>query len=92
VGQEVILGIRPEQITDKTPYSGENPNVVSRVATVEVVQPTGPDTLVLIQLNDTPVTCRVHPEAGAQPTQQMQLMFDVSKLVFFDPQTEQRIG
>jgi multiple sugar transport system ATP-binding protein len=92
VGQEVILGIRPEQITDKTPYSGENPNVVSRVATVEVVQPTGPDTLVLIQLNDTPVTCRVHPEAGAQPTQQMQFMFDVSKLVFFDPQSEQRIG
>ena len=57
-------------------------------AKIEVVQPTGPDTLVLIHLNDTPVTCRVHPEAGARPGQPATLMFDLSKLVYFDPQTE----
>jgi multiple sugar transport system ATP-binding protein len=92
VGKEVVLGIRPEQITDKTPFSGENPDVVTRGAKVEVVQPTGPDTLILIHLNDTPVTCRVHPEAGARPGQSMALMFDLSKLVFFGPQTERRIS
>jgi multiple sugar transport system ATP-binding protein len=91
-GREVILGIRPEQITDKTAYSGQNPNVVTRLAKIEVVQPTGPDTLVLIHLNDTPVTCRVHPEAGARPGQPATLLFDLSKLVFFDPQTEKRIA
>ncbi|HEY7759046.1 MAG TPA: sn-glycerol-3-phosphate ABC transporter ATP-binding protein UgpC [Burkholderiales bacterium] len=91
-GREVVLGIRPEQITDKTPFSGQNPNVVTRVAKIEVVQPTGPDTLVLIHLNDTPVTCRVHPEAGARPGQPATLMFDLSKLVYFDPQTEKRIA
>jgi multiple sugar transport system ATP-binding protein len=91
-GKEVILGIRPEQITEKTPYTGENPHVVDRTAKVDVVQPTGPDTLVLIHLNGTPVTCRVHPEAHAAPGQSMTLMFDLSKLVFFDPQTEKRIG
>jgi multiple sugar transport system ATP-binding protein len=92
VGREAILGIRPEQITDKTPYSGDNPHVVNRSAKIEVVQPTGPDTLVLIHLNATPVTCRVHPEAQATPGQSMNLMFDLSKLVFFDPQDEKRIG
>jgi multiple sugar transport system ATP-binding protein len=92
VGKEVVLGIRPEQITDKTPYSGDNPHVVNRRATIEVVQPTGPDTLVLIHLNATPVTCRVHPEAHAVPGQAMNLMFDLSKLVFFDPQNEKRIA
>jgi multiple sugar transport system ATP-binding protein len=92
VGKEVVLGIRPEQITDKTPYSGENPHVVTRSARIEVVQPTGPDTLVLIHLNGTPVTCRVHPESRAVPGQAMTLMFDLSKLVFFDPQTEKRIS
>jgi multiple sugar transport system ATP-binding protein len=92
LGKEVVLGIRPEQITDKTPYSGENPHVVTRSARIEVVQPTGPDTLVLIHLNGTPVTCRVHPEARAVPGRAMTLMFDLSKLVFFDAQTEKRIS
>ena len=91
-GKEVIVGIRPEQITDKTPFSGENPHVVTRKAKVEVVQPTGPDTLVLIHLNGVPVTCRIHPEAPARPGQSLNLMFDLSKLVFFDPQSEKRIA
>ena len=92
IGKEVILGIRPEQITDKSPWSTGNPHVLSQSAKVEVVQPTGPDTLVLIHLNDTPVNCRVHPEAAPHPGEQVTLMFDVSKLVFFDPQTEKRIS
>ena len=92
LGKEAVLGIRPEQITDKTPFSGDNPNVATRLAKVEVVQPTGPDTLVLIHLNGVPVTCRVHPEAPARPGQLLTLMFDLSKLVFFDPQTEKRIA
>jgi len=92
IGKEVIMGIRPEQITDRSPWSGDNPHVLSRSAKIEVVQPTGPDTLVLIHLNGTPVNCRVHPEAGPQPGKQMSLMFDLSKLVFFDPQSERRIS
>jgi multiple sugar transport system ATP-binding protein len=55
------------------------------------VQPTGPDTLVLIHLNDTPVTCRIHPETHAVAGENLDLMFDLSKLAFFDPETEVRI-
>jgi len=55
------------------------------------VHPTGPDTLILIELNDTPVTCRVHPETMVRSGQTTELMFDLSKLVFFDPETERRI-
>jgi multiple sugar transport system ATP-binding protein len=92
IGKDAIMGIRPEQITDRSPWSGDNPHVVSRSAKIEVVQPTGPDTLVLIHLNGTPVTCRVHPEAAPHPGQSMNLMFDLSKLVFFDPKSEKRIS
>ena len=91
VGKEVILGIRPEQITDKDPYAGANPHSIEQAARVEVVQPTGPDTLVLIRLNGTPVTCRVHPGANPRAGQPMGLTFDLSKLVFFDPVNEKRI-
>jgi len=90
-GKEVILGIRPEQITDAA-SSVEATAVIKREANVEVVQPTGPDTLVLIRLNDTPVTCRIHPEAHARPGHKTALAFDLAKLVFFDPQSEKRIG
>lgn len=90
-GKEVILGIRPEQITDKDPYAGANPHSIEQSARIEVVQPTGPDTLVLIRLNGTPVTCRVHPGANPKASQPLGLTFDLSKVVFFDPTTEKRI-
>jgi multiple sugar transport system ATP-binding protein len=90
-GREVLLGIRPEQITDKDPWGGQNPHAVLQPARIEVVQPTGPDTLVLIRLNGTPVTCRIHPSANPRAGETMNLVFDLSKLVYFDPQSEKRI-
>ncbi len=90
-GADVILGLRPEQITDKDPYTGSNPHLVQRTTQIEMVQPTGPDTLVIIRLNDMPVTCRVHPDTEARAGHALDLVFDVSKLVFFDPGTEKRI-
>jgi len=91
VGREVVMGIRPEQITDESSWSREQPSIAQCRAKVEVVQPTGPDTLILIHLNDTPVTCRIHPETRARSGQNIDLMFDLSKLAFFDPDTEARI-
>ena len=85
------MGIRPEQITDELSASREHQGLVQCRAKVEVVQPTGPDTLVLIHLNDTPVTCRIHPETHAVAGEYLDLMFDLSKLAFFDPETEVRI-
>jgi hypothetical protein len=34
----------------------------------------------------------VHPEAAPHPGEPMSLLFDLSKLVFFDPQSEKRIS
>ena len=90
-GSDVIVGIRPEQISDEISRGLAREGHVKRRAKVEVVHPTGPDTLILIELNDTPVTCRVHPETMVRSGQMTELMFDLSKLVFFDPETEKRI-
>ena len=90
-GREVIVGIRPEQISDDMARGHEGTDRVKRRVKVDVVHPTGPDTLVLIQLNDTPVTCRVHPETRVRGGENADLMFDLSKLVFFDPDKETRI-
>jgi multiple sugar transport system ATP-binding protein len=90
-GREVIMGIRPEQITDKSSSSREHPNMIQCRAKVEVAQATGPDTLILVHLNETPVTCRIHPETHARGGQNIDLILDLSKLAFFDPETEARI-
>jgi multiple sugar transport system ATP-binding protein len=86
-GQHVIMGIRPEQITARTEWQHEN---YGR-ARVTVVEPTGPDTLVLVSLNGKPVTCRLHPTQAKGPGEEIELAFDMSKVVFFDPKTEQRL-
>ncbi|MDY7573187.1 sn-glycerol-3-phosphate ABC transporter ATP-binding protein UgpC [Actimicrobium sp. CCI2.3] len=96
IGQEVILGIRPEHITDAD--SARN-NLASNAycptevsCTVEMVEPTGPDTMVFVWFNQTRATCRTHPRAGAMPRGVITLAFDLSKAVLFDPVSEERIA
>ncbi len=94
-GREVILGIRPEHITDAaSARAGEHaqdyqPSEVQ--CSVEMTEPTGPDTLVFTWFNGSRVTCRTHPRAAAMPGHSMTLAFDLSKAVLFDCASEQRL-
>jgi multiple sugar transport system ATP-binding protein len=96
IGRDIILGIRAEHITDAaSARSGEahgayHPSEVTCV--IEMIEPTGPDTLVFTRVNGKRITCRTHPRAAALPGQAMALAFDLSKAVVFDPATEQRIN
>jgi len=95
-GKEIILGIRPEHVTDAvSARRSETPDgyqATEVACTIEMTEPTGPDTLVFTWFNGTRVTCRTHPRAAAMPGENMTLAFDLSKAVFFDPVTEQRLG
>jgi multiple sugar transport system ATP-binding protein len=92
IGREIILGIRPEQITDSTTGQQLGRNLYSRKCEIEMVEPTGPDTLVLIRINGEVVCCRVRPEQACAAGESMELLFNVSKAVLFDPRTEKRIA
>ena len=95
LGKEIILGIRPEHVTDAdsarraTADAVYHPTEVDCV--VEMTEPTGPDTLVFAWFNGVRATCRTHPRAGALPGHDVKLAFDLSKAVFFDPATVRRI-
>jgi multiple sugar transport system ATP-binding protein len=98
LGREVVLGIRPEHVTDALSAHQGNTHGESATyrptevdCTVELTEPTGPDTLVVARFNDAPVTCRTHPRAGATPNQPLKLAFDLTKALLFDPSSEQRI-
>ena len=92
VGKEVILGIRPEQITDTVVSRHVNGAAFQQAVQVDLVEPTGPDTLVIVELNKTRVVTRVRPEQAQKPGSTMDFVFDTSKAVFFNPQTEKRVA
>ncbi|MEX3955059.1 ABC transporter ATP-binding protein [Trinickia sp. EG282A] len=93
LGQNVILGLRPERITDaRSAHNGHSDALQQIDVKVDVIEPTGPDTLVFAQVNGKRTVSRVHPASNPQPEQKMPLLFDVSKAVLFDPATEARIA
>lgn len=92
VDRELILGVRPEQITHGFADQEMNPQIHEIETVVQVLEPTGPDTLVFVNINGTEVTCRVNPTAVKFPGEPMTLMIDMSKALLFDPNTEEKIG
>lgn len=95
-GKEVILGIRPEHVTDAAFGSrsglqiGNQPTNVEGL--VELTEPTGPDILAVTRFNGARVTCRVHPRAVPMPGKRLMLAFDLANALLFDPATEQRLA
>ncbi|MBA5604652.1 sn-glycerol-3-phosphate ABC transporter ATP-binding protein UgpC [Duganella sp. FT3S] len=94
-GRDIILGIRPEHVTDavsaRRATSADPYHPTEVECLVEMTEPTGPDTLVFAWFNGIRATCRTHPRAEATAGLHTKLAFDLSKAVFFDPTTEKRI-
>ncbi|WP_028455948.1 ABC transporter ATP-binding protein [Chitinilyticum litopenaei] len=84
VGQAVILGLRPEQF-DQADAGG----VACRI---RITEPTGPDTMLLSQLNGRDIIARVHPRHAPAAGELCSLVPDLRKAVLFDPETQTRIG
>ena len=82
IGKEVILGLRPEQITHVIPHKSDEPHIARFKAKVQVAEPTGPDTLILIDLNGQEVDCRVNPMEEKPVGSLMEFMVDMSKGCF----------
>lgn len=88
-GRELILGIRPEQITDLSSAHGAVGQELACL--IDLAEPTGPDTLLTTRMNDVTVTCRAHPREAVRPGQTMSLSFNLSKAALFDPASGARI-
>lgn len=88
-GKEVVIGLRPEHITEQ---QGDDLSATTKMdLQLEVLEPTGPDTIAMVKVNDQEVACRLSPEFEVSVGQMAPLHFDLSKAVFFDAQTEARI-
>jgi multiple sugar transport system ATP-binding protein len=91
-GRDVIAGVRAEAISYLRPGSvpPPGPHQVVR-ARIEVIEPTGADTLVVLNLGGEEFTARLDPDLDLRPGQEADFLLDLSKLVCFDPATESAI-
>ncbi|WP_339512512.1 ABC transporter ATP-binding protein [Pseudomonas sp. RL_15y_Pfl2_60] len=85
--REVILGVRPEQIQT----AAGAPGLVPIAAEVEIIEPTGPDTLVFVTLNQTKVCCRMSPDDAPRVGQVIELQLDPEKIMLFDAKSGERL-
>ncbi len=92
IDEKVILGIRPEKITHNIASHIDNKGIHTATCRVEIVEPTGPDTLLFVNINDTKTVCRVDPDEAKEAGENIDLMFDMNKTVFFKAQGGERIG
>jgi multiple sugar transport system ATP-binding protein len=90
VDRDVVLGIRPECITEQSRRADDSATLVK--ARVEMTEPTGAETIVLMRLGMHDVLGRVAPDIGLRPSETAEFAIDARKICLFDPKTEQLIA
>ncbi|AJD52265.1 multiple sugar transport system ATP-binding protein [Thalassospira sp. MBR-102] len=92
VGKDVVFGIRPEGLTHKRTGSDEpGSQYVNFDCKVEVIEPTGADTMTVVEIGGKEIVARVRPDRAPQPGEMMTFSADMSQISLFDPVTELRI-
>ncbi|MCP1623642.1 ABC transporter ATP-binding protein [Pseudomonas nitroreducens] len=84
-GRDVLVGIRPETFRSVTAGQPDAFDV-----DVEVIEPTGPDTLAFFTLGGTEVIARLEPRS-VQSGRSACLSVNMEKVVLFDRDSEKRI-
>lgn len=90
-GKEIIMGIRPGDITDRI-YADikEAEDVIS--ATVEAEEPMGSENFVHLRTVSSTIVMKTEGANRVRPEEKLELIFNTKKLHFFDTATERRIN
>ncbi len=89
-GQEVVLGLRPETIfAAGTELPGKDRFVFE--SPVVVVEPTGPDTMIVFEIGGHEMIARVRPEDARAPGTMFRFEVEMNKAKIFDQKTGLRL-
>ena len=84
---ELLLGVRPEQVQLASGLAQAH----TLAAQVEVTEPTGPDTLVFVTVNDSKLCCRLAPDQAPPVGQRLELHIDAARALLFDAKSGERV-
>jgi len=88
--KEVIFGIRPENIHDKLFVSEAPPENTVR-ATCEVIEPLGSEAYLYLNTGENSLVAKVGGHNKPAINQDMDLVFDMAKVHFFDKDTDKAV-
>ncbi len=89
--RKVVLGIRPEHLSRQSPSTLGKPGIATMTAPVEVVEPTGAETMAVLKFGDLEVVGRFSPDEAPKNGENMPLAVDMTRACLFDPATQKRI-
>ena len=90
-GGRVILGIRPEHLSRQTAANTGRDGVAALSAPVEVVEPTGAETMAVLRFGGREIVGRFAPDEAPKMGENMPLAIDMTRACLFDPATQQLI-
>jgi multiple sugar transport system ATP-binding protein len=79
----VTIGIRPEDVLPCSPQD-HTPGRAVISGLVEVIEPLGAETHVVVRVGDEVVTCRTPPRSGLEVGSTINLSFDIAQATIFD--------
>ena len=85
-GKTVVMGIRPEDMTDEEDVIASSPAVLE--ARIEVYELLGAEVYLYFSVNGSNVTARVNPRTKARTGDTVKFALDVDKIHVFDKETE----
>ncbi len=92
-GRNVVFGIRPDNIADAAVASDEVREVSAKArAHVEVSEPVGAETFLYLASAAHSFVAKVDSKGRYEFDQDIDLLFDLRAVHFFDPETEKVIG
>ncbi len=91
-GRDILLGIRPEAITDPEGADRNSRTVATLRNAITVTEPAGADTFVTMGLGGRDVVARMRADVNVGPGDVYDFAVNMEKAVAFDPATEARIA
>ncbi|ESY55382.1 MULTISPECIES: sn-glycerol-3-phosphate ABC transporter ATP-binding protein UgpC [unclassified Mesorhizobium] len=90
--RQIILGIRPEHIYRFDPdLARRKPGIAQIDAVVELVEPTGAETMAVLGLGGKEITGRFDPDGTPLVGEMVTLGIDMARACLFDPTTQRLI-
>ncbi len=88
--KDIFFGIRPEDIYDKLFVSEAPPENIVRV-NVDIVEPMGSEVYLYLKSGKAVFIAKVSGQEQVEPGQDLEVVFDMSRVHFFDKETENTI-
>jgi len=90
-GKEVYLGMRPETISHVGAHNLSGAHLFNFERAVDVVEPTGPDTMLVFTLGGMEAIARIRPEEKVSPGETFRFEVNMDKAKLFDGETGTRL-